>query len=81
LVAIQHSIDGTFALRTERFKLIPSIGSHGFWIPRRPKPLPGATKGQLYDMRKDPGESKTLWLERPGLVKRMLAELERLKSN
>ncbi len=77
---IHHAIDGTLALRTQRWKLIPALGSHGFSRPSRRKPLAGGPRGQLYDMRQDSSESKNLWLDRPALVEALLAELRSLKE-
>jgi arylsulfatase A-like enzyme len=45
-----------------------------------PENAPGAP-GQLYDLAKDPGETKNLYLERPEIVARLKARLEQSKAS
>lgn len=70
---IHHSISGHFAYRRDKWKLILASGSAGWTAPARIKDGPRA---QLYDMTTDVGETKNLYLEKPELVKSLLASLE-----
>ena len=76
---VHHSVDGMFAVRRGRWKLILGRGSGGFTRPRRIKPKPGEPAGQLYDMKADLPEKHNLYLERPDVVRRLKAILERYK--
>ena len=77
---VHHSLSGKFAIRIGSWKLIPSRGSGGFSKPRDYKPKPGEPKGQLYNLAKDLGETENLYQERPDVIRRLLAPLERFKS-
>jgi arylsulfatase A len=76
---VHHSGDGTFAIRQGAWKLATALGSHGFSVPRDIKPKPGEAKGQLYNLDDDPREQKNLWLEKPEMVARLTALLDRYK--
>ncbi|MCC7494999.1 MAG: arylsulfatase [Fimbriimonadaceae bacterium] len=69
---VHHSIDGRFAIRDERWKLILCPGSGGWSAPRdkaaREQGLPGT---QLYDMIADPGERTNLAAAQPAVVARL----------
>lgn len=69
---IHQSSGRVLALRQGDWKLIPMLGSGGFSQPRREKSVPGGPTGQLYDLRKDPGETKNLYLDEPEAVARLL---------
>ena len=77
---VQHSMDGMFALRRGRWKLIEARGSGGFTGPRRVEPEEGAPAGQLYDLDRDPSESLNLWSSEAGVVAELAAELERVRA-
>jgi arylsulfatase A len=78
--AIVHSSgDGTLAIRQGPWKLALALGSHGFSAPRAIKPKPGEAQGQLYNLDDDPREQTNLWLEKPEIVKRLTALLEKYK--
>ena len=74
---VHHSVRGMFAVRQGNWKLILGQGSGG-WTRggKRPDELPG----QLYDLAADPGETKNLWRDRPEIVERLSALLERYKK-
>ncbi len=72
-----HSVDGTFAIRQEEWKLALGLGSHGFSDPRTIDPKPGEPAGQLYNLKEDPGEKNNLWLQKPEIVARLTALLEK----
>ena len=73
-------MNGMFALRAGRWKLIEGRGSGGFTAPRRIEPREGEPAGQLYDLVEDPAETHNLYLEEPGIVARLSAELERIRT-
>jgi arylsulfatase A len=74
---VHHSGNGMFAIRQGPWKLIQGLGSGGFTAPAQVKPKPGGPQGQLYNLQDDPAEEKNLWLERPEIVERLTALLER----
>jgi len=77
---VHHSLQGMFAIRQGPWKLIQGRGSGGFTAPARIKPKPGEPKGQLYNLDNDPAERHNLWAERPEIVERLTALLERYKQ-
>ncbi len=77
---VHHSMSGMFAIRQGSWKLILGLGSGGFTSPRTIKPKPGGPQGQLYNLHDDPGETENLWSERPEVVKRLAALLERYRQ-
>ena len=64
-----------FAIRQGRWKLIMGKGSGGWTKGGENDPAPG----QLYDLVEDFKETHNLYLERPDIVKRMTALLEKYK--
>jgi arylsulfatase A-like enzyme len=74
---VHHSLHGMFGIREGSWKLIPGLGSGGFSPPRQEEPKPGGPRGQLYDLKEDPNETRNLWLDRPDMVGRLTALLER----
>ncbi|MFN0118985.1 MAG: sulfatase family protein [Blastocatellia bacterium] len=74
---VHHSADGTFAIRQGDWKLALALGSHGFSEPKDIKPEPGGPAGQLYNLKDDPEEQNNLWLQKPELVARLTALLEK----
>jgi arylsulfatase A len=44
-------------------------------------PKPGGPKGQLYNLQDDFTESRNLWLERPDMVRKLTALLERIQRD
>ena len=77
---IHHSLDGKFAIRKGKWKLIPSRGSGGFTEPKNYDPLEDEPTGQLYDLESDIGEQKNLYSEFPEVVSELESELERIKN-
>ncbi len=71
---------GVMSIRSGPWKLITGLGSGGFSQPRRVKRKPGGPIGQLYNLASDPAETKNLYLEEPGIVKRLQDELVRVRS-
>jgi arylsulfatase A len=76
---VHHSSDGTFAIRQGEWKLATALGSHGFSEPKEVTPKPGEAEGQLYNLKDDPAEQRNLWLERPEVVARLQALLEKYR--
>ena len=74
---IQHSINGSFAVRDGRWKLILCPGSGGWSEPRpklaREQGLPG---WQLYDLQADIGETRNVARENPEVCARLVAVLD-----
>jgi len=65
-------------IRSGPWKLINRLGSGGFSEPRRRQPALGEPSGQLYNLAEDLAESHNLYGERPEVVSRLLAEMERI---
>jgi hypothetical protein len=76
---IHHSINGMFAIRQGRWKLVIGKGSGG-WSKPRAGDLPDAPAGQLYDMSQDIGERKNLYNENPEIVRRLTKLLNKYKE-
>jgi arylsulfatase A len=68
---VHHSIDGSFAIRKEEWKLILCPGSGGWSFPRTPEELEGLPSMQLYNLEKDPGEEQNLIGSHPDKVQEM----------
>ena len=77
---VHHSNGGTFAIRHGPWKLVFGLGSGGFSEPRTIEPKPGGPQGQLYNLHDDPAEQRNVWLEKPDVVDRLTALLERYQS-
>jgi arylsulfatase A len=77
---VHQSGDGTLGIRQRPWKLATALGSHGFSDPRNIRPTPGGPQGQLYNLDDDPAEQHNLWLDRPAVVKRLTALLEKYKA-
>ncbi len=77
---IHHSSMGMFAIRQGDWKYIDGLGSGGFSIPRIIEPAEGGQKGQLYNLKNDPGEKLDLAADSLDRVNGLLVELERIKS-
>ena len=72
---------GAMTARQGPWKLITQLGSGGFSKPSRVKPTRGGPAGQLYNLDEDLGELKNLYAQKPDVVARIAAELERIQSN
>ncbi len=77
---VHHSGDGTFAIRQGPWKLALALGSHGFSEPRNVAPKPGEAEGQLYNLEDDPREQDNLWLQKPEIVARLTALLQKYRT-
>ncbi len=77
---ISHSLHGEFVVRQGDWKLIPSRGSGGFSTPRKVE-AGGGPKGQLYNLREDPRETRNRYAEQPGIVARLSRLLETIQRD
>ena len=66
---VHHSINGSFAIRQGKWKLLLSSYSGGWSEPR--KPVNGSPEYQLYDLEKDPGENHNLYTSHPEVAKQL----------
>ena len=73
---IHHSISGHFAYRQGKWKLLLAKGSAGWTGPKEGEMPKDTPKAQLYDMVKDPGETRNLYQTNPEVVARLLAQLK-----
>ena len=74
---IHHSVNGTFAIRDGKWKLIASSGSGG-----REKPSGEPFDGpyQLYDLSEDIGEQVNRVDQVPDVAQRLSAEIDRIRN-
>jgi arylsulfatase A-like enzyme len=79
---VHHSIEGKFAIRDGKWKLVLCPGSGGWDAPKdaaaRRQNLPAV---QLYDMSSDEGEQKNLHAGHPEIVKRLTQLLEKIVAD
>lgn len=66
---VHHSINGSFAIRQGKWKLLFSSYSGGWSEPR--KPVEGTPEYQLYDLEKDPEETHNLYESHPDIAKQL----------
>lgn len=76
---VSQSINGSFAIRQENWKLALCPGSGGWSAPKPGSPEhAGLPEFQLYDLAADPGETTNLAAQQPEKVAAMKAVLETL---
>lgn len=68
---VHHSIDGSFSLRKDRWKLIMCPGSGGWSYPKPGEEPEGYPSLQLYDMDKDISERENLLKVYPDIVEEL----------
>ncbi len=79
---IHHSIDGSFAIRKNQYKLIFTPGSGGWSFPAPGKDdMTQLPKFQLYDLYKDPSEQLNLYFKFPKIVAELTSEMEAIIRN
>ena len=78
---VHHSINGAFAIRQGNWKLELCAGSGGWAKPGDAEALAqGLSDVQLYDMSGDVGERKNLQAEKPEVVEKLTALVEKYVS-
>jgi arylsulfatase A-like enzyme len=78
---IHHSSEGFFAMRQGRWKLILAGHSGGGLVPRIQETVNEVqVDRQLYDLKKDPKESRNQILERPKIAQRLAVRLHEVRS-
>lgn len=77
---VHHGIDGDFAIRAGRWKLIACAHSGGWSLPAN-RVAADAPPMQLYDMHDDPREQHNLYHQRPDVVARLAAMLNRCRQS
>lgn len=71
---VHHSVNGSFAIRKDQYKLIFNPGSGGWSYPRPGQDdMSGLPKFQLYDLEKDPSERENLYDKLPEIVDELAA--------
>ncbi len=75
-VMIQHSLNGSFAIRDGHWKYTPQLGSGGFTDPSTREPLPGEAPGTLFHLGEDPKEELNVYKAYPNQVERLHKKLE-----
>lgn len=75
---VNHSANGTFAVRDGKWKLVFSAGSGGR---EKPSGSPFAAPWRLFDLDSDPEESNDLAESQAGVAARLSAELLRFFAN
>jgi arylsulfatase A-like enzyme len=79
---VHHSIDGKFAIRQEKWKLIFSSGSGGWGSPKDAEATTlGMPDVQLYDMLNDPSESTNVQSAHPDVVDKLTQLMEQYIEN
>jgi hypothetical protein len=79
---VHHSIDGKFAIRQEKWKLIFSSGSGGWGSPKDAEATTlGMPEVQLYDMLNDPSESTNVQSVHPDVVDKLTQLMEQYIEN
>jgi len=73
---VSHSVNGTFALRREGWKLIMGTGSGGFSVPRGEPCSATQAAGQLYDLAADPRETMNRWYAHLEVVADLYGDLK-----
>ncbi len=77
---VMKSGSGAMMIRDGDWKLIDRLGSGGFSKPKKLQPQPGEAPGQLYNLAKDPGETRNLWNSHPQIVQRLTERMKMIKS-
>lgn len=75
---IVHSVTGMFAILKGPWKLIDGPNSGGFGAGK--EQTENQPSVQLYNLAKDPSETKNLYKQHPDVVKELLSDLQRIKK-
>lgn len=74
---VNHSDDGSLAIRQGNWKLITCPGSGGWSFPTKPEDLVGLPEMQLFNLKKDPAETTNILSEHPSKQRELLALLKK----
>ncbi|MCK0146201.1 arylsulfatase [Arenibacter sp. F26102] len=79
---VHHSINGKFSIRNRKWKLELTPGSGGWTAPndRKAREM-GLPEIQLYNMKKDEGETYNVYAQHPRVVKKLTNELKEIVEN
>jgi arylsulfatase A-like enzyme len=77
---IFHSSRGIFSIQEGDWKLIAARGSGGFSAPLKVDVKSGEARGQLYNIRLDPKETRNVYLEHADIVARLEALLQKYRQ-
>jgi arylsulfatase A len=78
---VHHSIDGSFAIRQGKWKLVLCAGSGGWSQPKNQQAIEeGLAAMQLYDLNLDPGEENNLFDQHPEVVRRLSDLLQKYQE-
>lgn len=78
---VHHSINGSFTIRKDNWKLLLAKGSGGWSYPRPGRDSEdGLPDVQLYNLHTDPGEKQNLYAEHPEIVEELSALLNKYIS-
>lgn len=77
---IHHSVNGSFAIRQGKWKMIPQKGNGGWTHAQSVKKEADGPDGQLFNMESDPTESNNLWEKHPEVVEELQTLLENYKT-
>ena len=78
---VHHSGAGVFSIRRGSWKLIHETRGSGGWPPPTGGGPERGSKGQLYDLKEDPGEEHDLFDREPDLVRYLIAQLEQVQKS
>jgi arylsulfatase A len=78
---VHHSVEGFFGMRQGEWKLCLGRGSGGFSEPKSITAYGTEPKGELYNLREDPGETKNLYNDNPDQVKKLTDLLNNYQAN
>ncbi len=78
---VHHSLDGSFTIRKDKWKLILCAGSGGWSAPQQGKGEEGLPDVQLYDLENDIAETQNLQAVFPKIVKNMTNVLKQYVIN
>ncbi len=74
---VSHSINGSFTIRKDGWKLLMAAGSGGWSFPRPGKDTIGLPPIQLYNLKTDPSEQSNVYDEHPEVVSELKALLKK----
>ena len=80
-VIIHHSIDGSFAVRRGKWKLILAQGSGGWSLSNKKAASENMPLIQLYDVENDIEETTNVYKDHPDVVTELVAVLEKYVKN